>query len=152
MPTTPSSCCRQAAPAYCAVEARGPGTPRTERAGRTIDDASEQNRRVDPQTALELIKWGLRIGLKVRELRALVSEIDRFAAAHVVSPRQALEWVGAARGAPGGRIFIAGDRDTVGVANPEVRTIAQRALVNQARWPHSRVLSQWLEARPESSP
>ena len=105
---------------------------------------------MDPVTAVQVVRWGLRVGLEAHELRMLVSELDRFATAHAVSRRQTLEWLSAARGAPGGQIFIAGDRETVRIANAKVRTIAQRALVNQSRWPDSQRLNHWLDTDPDS--
>jgi len=110
-----------------------------------------QDRRMEAVTALQLVKWGTRIGLRVREIRMLVSELDRFAEAHDVSRRQALEWIGAARKAPGGAIFIAGSSQTVRIANPKVRTFAQRALVNHAKWPTSQRFDAWLDTRPAAS-
>lgn len=103
---------------------------------------------MDAVTSYQVARWGIRAGLKLRELRLLVTAIDRFAADHDTTRRQALEWAATARDSPDRRIFIAGSRHTVRIANPKVRTLAERALVNQARWPDNQLLNQWLDTRP----
>jgi hypothetical protein len=103
---------------------------------------------MDPTTAVLIVKWGLRIGLKVREVRILVRAVDLYASEHGITRRRSLEWIAAAKSAPERRIFIAGADDVVHVANPRVRTLAERALINQARWPADPRLQRWLDTVP----